>query len=420
MPESVECWSTLAQTAMPLWAYKIPGLVFAFCFGACVGSFLNVVVYRLPAGISIIAPPSRCPTCGARLTWRENLPVLGWIMLRGKCRYCGARISAQYMIVELFMALLFLGLAIIFYLVRPPSPWEGTIFGPWWFYNGVTTLPAFIAILVLFSGLVAMTLIDARTFTIPLQIPLFVSIVAVAMYALQGAFEVLNWATSKGEQAWPIPEIGAAWLWVTAGGIIGLAVSLALLRVGVFRYSFHDYEEYLEEDEPLADYPHARREMLIEILFLLPAAVLVIAGYFLGRAVSGDGPAPEFLGAVGSSLFGYLFAGAFVWGLRIFFSLVFGKEALGMGDVHLMAAVGAVLGWRDPMFIFFGGAVVGLAWVVLTLVLRPFFKRIQRELPFGPHLAVATLLVVIAHPMIYPEWWDVIVHAWQVFSPTFP
>lgn len=81
----------LAQSpTLPLWVYKVPGLVFAFCFGACVGSFLNVVVYRLPAGVSIITPPSRCPRCGWRLTWRENFPILGWLWLRGKCRKCRA------------------------------------------------------------------------------------------------------------------------------------------------------------------------------------------------------------------------------------------------------------------------------------------------------------------------------------------
>src|SRR5688572_12885846 len=96
---------SLAQATMPLWMYKVPGLVFAFCFGACVGSFINVVVFRLPAGISIISPPSRCPTCGAMLTWRENMPILGWILLRGRCKYCDVRISPQYMIVELFMAI---------------------------------------------------------------------------------------------------------------------------------------------------------------------------------------------------------------------------------------------------------------------------------------------------------------------------
>ena len=77
----------LAQK-VPLWVMlHVPTAVFIFCFGACVGSFLNVVIYRLPAGMSVITPPSRCPTCGGRLRFfRENLPILGYFMVRGKCR----------------------------------------------------------------------------------------------------------------------------------------------------------------------------------------------------------------------------------------------------------------------------------------------------------------------------------------------
>src|SRR5688572_27811133 len=118
----------LAQSLPPWWTYYIPALVFAFCFGACVGSFLNVVIYRLPAGISIISPPSRCPTCGARLTWRENLPILGWLLLRGRCKYCEARISPQYMIIELLMAVLFLAIVWLTYVPTPIIPWECTWF----------------------------------------------------------------------------------------------------------------------------------------------------------------------------------------------------------------------------------------------------------------------------------------------------
>src|SRR5688500_10744153 len=85
------------------WLYlPAPAAVFMFCFGACVGSLLNVVIYRLPQGMSITTPPSRCPTCGATLRFfREILPILGWFFVRGRCRYCGVKISPQYMIIEL-------------------------------------------------------------------------------------------------------------------------------------------------------------------------------------------------------------------------------------------------------------------------------------------------------------------------------
>ena len=87
-------------------AILIP-LVFVFLIGACVGSFLNVVVWRLPRGESLVKPPSHCPKCNTHLAWFDNVPILGWIMLRGKCRYCSARISWRYPLVELLTGALF-------------------------------------------------------------------------------------------------------------------------------------------------------------------------------------------------------------------------------------------------------------------------------------------------------------------------
>jgi leader peptidase (prepilin peptidase) / N-methyltransferase len=84
----------------------LAGLVFGL--GACVGSFLNVVIYRLPAKISLLWPPSRCPKCGHKLGVTENIPILGWLLLRGRCRHCHTSISARYPLVESFTALVFL------------------------------------------------------------------------------------------------------------------------------------------------------------------------------------------------------------------------------------------------------------------------------------------------------------------------
>lgn len=84
----------------------ILGGVYAFVFGAVIGSFLNVCVSRWPAGLSVVSPRSRCPKCGHEITAMENIPIISWIALRAKCRGCGARISAQYPLVELANALL--------------------------------------------------------------------------------------------------------------------------------------------------------------------------------------------------------------------------------------------------------------------------------------------------------------------------
>ncbi|MEA5462253.1 prepilin peptidase [Leptothoe sp. PORK10 BA2] len=118
------------------------GLIFGL--GASIGSFLNVVVYRLPAGISLLSPPSRCPRCLTRLKPYDNVPVFGWVWLRGRCRYCRAAISPRYPLVELFSGLLFVALFLRFgWSLETPFYWG---LGSW---------------------LVALTLIDLDTLTLP-------------------------------------------------------------------------------------------------------------------------------------------------------------------------------------------------------------------------------------------------------------
>jgi len=83
-----------------------------FAMGGAIGSFLNVVVYRLPAGISINRPASHCPMCKHPIRWHDNVPILGWIMLRGRCRDCGEPFSIRYPLVEAAMAGLFLAVGL--------------------------------------------------------------------------------------------------------------------------------------------------------------------------------------------------------------------------------------------------------------------------------------------------------------------
>ncbi|MFH1680441.1 MAG: prepilin peptidase, partial [Candidatus Eisenbacteria bacterium] len=82
--------------------------IFLFVVGLVVGSFLNVCIFRLPRNRSIVRPGSSCPSCGERVRPRDNIPVLGWILLAGRCRDCRARISPRYPLVELGAGLLFL------------------------------------------------------------------------------------------------------------------------------------------------------------------------------------------------------------------------------------------------------------------------------------------------------------------------
>ena len=93
--------------------------VFAVVLGASIGSFLNVAIYRLPAGLSLLFPPSRCPHCLKPLSPRDNIPILGWFLIKGKCRYCHSPVSWRYPLVELITALLFWLVAVTFGTSQP-------------------------------------------------------------------------------------------------------------------------------------------------------------------------------------------------------------------------------------------------------------------------------------------------------------
>jgi len=99
--------------------YEFSAVFLAFVFGAMIGSFLNVVIYRIPNGESIVFPSSKCQSCQTPLKWWHNIPILSWLFLRGKCYFCGEKISAQYPIIEalsgLIFVLLYLKLGIVWY-----------------------------------------------------------------------------------------------------------------------------------------------------------------------------------------------------------------------------------------------------------------------------------------------------------------
>jgi leader peptidase (prepilin peptidase)/N-methyltransferase len=376
--------------------------VFIFCFGACVGSFRNVVLYRMPKGLSLLHPPSQCPLCDRKLRFlRENTPILGWIVLRGRCRFCRTPISPQYVIVETLLALAFLGVYIGFFVLAPDSAWWRDVSGVWWITNGfMHGWPAFMAILCLFAGLIAMTVIDARTCTIPIQIPVFVTVVAFVLAAVQS----LLYRYTPPVQSWPIPGVSWFWLAVCGGAGVGLAINMLRLRVGAINSSFADYEDYLDDGETLADYPHARREMSVELRFLLPCIIGAVIGGALGHYVLPITAPPLWVQAVGATLAGYLAGGGIVWLVRILGTLAFGREAMGLGDVHLLAAVGAVLGWFDPILIFFMAPFFALLWTAVAGVVTKALGGPRHELPYGPHLALATVVLILCRPLIDRGW----------------
>jgi prepilin signal peptidase PulO-like enzyme (type II secretory pathway) len=495
-------------------------LVFVFAFGACVGSLTNVLVYRLPLGLSVVTPPSRCPACETKLTWRENLPVFGWLFLRGRCRFCRSPISPEYPLVEAFVGLLFVLFFVLWYTlperavflgvdwaaIRPEWARADALYDHW----PRTSWPNFIALLVLVGSLVAMSLVDIKTYTIPLQIPWFATVAGLILHLGYAAYVDLTGARVLAENPfrWSIwtPK---GWWWVGAsfGAVIGLAFSNIALHFGWIRRSFADYAEWeashhgatgsdqtdgavptgglppvpaapvandwpdwirpfgrfalvfiliatgftivgdligraqgsprwagllagvvvgpliaaltlrsrlavasadmptpADPGTPADDwilYPHARREMLKEVVFLTPCIGLAWAGGWLATLLTGHpltaAEVPLWLAVLTGVLMGYLIGGGVVWGARLFGSLAFGKEAMGLGDVHLMAAVGACVGWIDAALAFPLAAVVGLYWVLVHILAT---RQAPRAMQFGPYLAAATLLVILGKPLV--------------------
>ena len=133
-------------------------------FGLAIGSFLNVVIYRVPRNESLVSPPSTCPSCGTRIAARDNVPIVSWLLLHGRCRHCSTPISARYPLVEASCAVLFAGLA--------------SRFGYRW------DLPAF---LVLFAGLLALSCIDVEYMLLPKVVVYPLTVVVAALLFLAAA-----------------------------------------------------------------------------------------------------------------------------------------------------------------------------------------------------------------------------------------
>ncbi len=204
-----------AATGLPEWlAYLI-----IFVLGASIGSFLNVVIYRVPNEKSIVFPNSACPNCGAKIKAYDNIPILSWISLRGKCRGCSGGISFRYPAVELLTALLFI---LVYFRFG---------FGP------------FMPIALIFTAvLVALMFIDAEHMILPnvITYPFFVFafVVRLVLPIFFGAmvFSDMSFAPATsmaGYPAWLVSLVGALLGAIAGGGSLWLVGELWKLARGV-------------------------------------------------------------------------------------------------------------------------------------------------------------------------------------------
>jgi leader peptidase (prepilin peptidase) / N-methyltransferase len=180
----------------------IPAMV-VWVLGVSVGSFLNVVVYRLPAGISLLYPPSRCPKCETLLRPYDNVPVLGWLWLAGRCRYCKATISLRYPVVEFVTGALFFAVFGLF-------GWSWATVGYWLFV----------------SLLLVLALIDFDTMTLPSS-PMVIGVVAGWIFQVINALNQTD-ATPERVVATGMGAIGASVLGLWLVSLIRILGSAAL------------------------------------------------------------------------------------------------------------------------------------------------------------------------------------------------
>jgi leader peptidase (prepilin peptidase)/N-methyltransferase len=403
-------------------------IVFLLALGACVGSFLNVVIYRLPRGESLSFPGSHCPSCGQPIRWYDNIPILSWLRLKARCRHCGVSISPRYVIIEAVTALLVAGLYVAYFVIHLRSG-AGRFEDAW---------PMFAAHAALLCGLLASSAVDIERWIIPRSVCIFLVVVGLA---------------SAAYRPHPfLPKVSAGAAAVTVGACVGLAISALAQWLGYLEPSFIDASDKPAGEPPdvpaskkkaskanskakgakgknkggakakahkkskaqpatavayTADHGvNPRGEILKELLYVLPAVALGAVAWALvsqwpgwgaawqqvARSDAPPGSAAYHINSFLSAVFGLLIGGATIWAARIFGTLGFGKEAMGLGDADLMAAVGAVTGWVVPVIAFFLAPFFGLLWAVYL-----WLGRNQRELPYGPWLALASGVVMVAY-----------------------
>ena len=373
--------------AVPDWIW----FAFIFVFGCCVGSFLNVVIYRLPHDQSLVKPPSACPACGRHIRFYDNIPLLSWLLLGRKCRYCKAPISPRYFVIELLTGLVFAGLFILYFRtdLRPGMP--PFLRGGWFIY---------LISIILLAAFIAASAIDLKLWVIPVSICWLVTAAGLIASAVGIYIITPNIIRNYGL----LPSASATTASLGAGAAIGLAISMTLLITGLIKRSYEsdrvDLPDYQQESKK-PQYNH-RLEMCKEITFLLPIIICSLTAFLIVRKIApantwwgGFSQRPAIAGLLGS-LWGYFVGCGVVWATRIFGTLGFGKEAMGLGDVHLMGAAGAVIGCGPVIVAFFIAPFFGLTWAGIQL----FFKKI-RQIPYGPFLSLGVLVVMILHEWIF-------------------
>ncbi len=388
--------------AVPVWIW----IVFIFAVGCCVGSFLNVVIYRMPRDLSLVKPGSACPACHKPIRFYDNIPLVSWLVLHGKCRYCKSPISPRYFVIELFAGLLFIGVFVFYFVVGLRHFEIDSQTGMDLFFKGGWLV--YLVHIILLAAFLAASAIDLELWIIPLAICWFVT--GVGLVSSTIAVYIIDPRVIKHYDLFPVASAGSAAL--AAGAGLGLVLSLLLLHTGLIKRSYlsdetqepgldsKDSSDREESGVGEPDFNH-RIEMLKELVFLLPVIICSVAAWYILRKNVfvmdwwlGFSQIPAVRGFLGS-LWGFFIGGAVVWAARIFGTFAFAKEAMGLGDVYMMAAAGTVIGPIFVLIAFFIAPFFGLAWAAYQML-----SKKTRQIPYGPFLSLAILVVMISHDQV--------------------
>lgn len=342
--------------------------------GAVVGSFLNACIHRMPRNISLSNPKrSFCPSCNKMIPWFENLPIISWVALRGKCSTCGARISPRYVCVEILTAA-------VFYLI-----W--TRFGA----------PIAFAYWIFFALLIVATFIDIEHFIIPDEITWGGTAAGVvASLALPGLM-----GTTSHLMSGLFSLFGAA----LGFGLLWLVVEGGKLAFGRKKHNFAKAEEFAwKRDGDRADLRLGEESLAWEEIFSRESDVLILE-------TEGDSICGEQTFAQGPLRFTYnrLTVDETVFELDALDEIhgrvrgvVIPREAMGFGDVKFIACIGAFLGWQAVLFTLFASSIIGcLAGIAGIFIAR---DKSGARIPFGPFLALGAAIWVFGGNQLM-EWY---------------
>jgi leader peptidase (prepilin peptidase)/N-methyltransferase len=342
------------------WIWLIP----AGMIGACIGSFLNVVIYRLPLGMSVNKPSrSFCPICKNQLSLLQNLPILSWLCLRGKCGLCSAPIPFRYIAVEIVTAALFT-------LV-------------WWMFP--PQVAVFLCILM--ALLVAITWIDAAHLIIPTNLTWVGSVVGLMACSVWPQLSSLAGFTEMWWEGLLQGAIG----WIA--GFFGLwaVVELGKKAFGKKAMKFDkEVDWFLKEpvgdDDPMLFVINGEEVPWWDIFSRKTDRLIVDATEVI---VDGEetGPGKLIIRDTGIEL-----ADGRTFELEKMKSLsgrahgaVIPREAMGSGDPHLLGMIGAFFGWSGVFFSLFSASLFAIIAAVIGRI------GFGKPLPFGPFLAMGAV-----------------------------